>query len=131
MSNAIKFSHEGGRVESAPGIAPDAAVAIEVEDHGHRHDPDEAGRALQPFGQASSVTMRSYGGTGLGLPIAKGLVEAHRGTLVIDSSPGRGTPVRITLPRRPARADALGSRLVPESGEPEILPAALPYQWVG
>src|SRR5207302_1796709 len=39
-----------------------------------------------------------YGGTGLGLPISKGLIEAHHGQLVIDSSPGRGTRVRVILP---------------------------------
>jgi signal transduction histidine kinase len=45
------------------------------------------------------VTTRNYGGTGLGLPITKGLVEAHGGTLTIDSRAGRGTIVRIVLPR--------------------------------
>jgi signal transduction histidine kinase len=126
LSNAIKFSHEGGRVEIRAWDTPDGAVVIEIEDHGIGMTPDETGRALQPFGQASSVTVRSYGGTGLGLPIAKGLVEAHRGTLVIDSSPGRGTAVRVALPRRPARADPLGSLLVPESSESDFLSLPLP-----
>src|SRR4051812_16889689 len=53
MSNAIKFSHEGGRVEIRAWDTPDGAVAIEIEDHGIGMTPDEAGRALQPFGQAS------------------------------------------------------------------------------
>ena len=115
LSNAIKFSHEGGRVEIRAWDAHDGAVVIEIKDHGIGMTPDEADRALQPFGQASSVTTRSYGGTGLGLPIAKGLIEAHRGTLALDSSRGRGTAVRITLPRRPARPEPLGSLLAPES----------------
>jgi signal transduction histidine kinase len=135
LSNAIKFSHEGGRVEIRAWDTPDGAVVIEIEDHGIGMTPDEAGRALQPFGQASSVTVRNYGGTGLGLPIAKGLVEAHRGTLVIDGSPGRGTAVRVALPRRPARADPLGSFLAPESSESDFLspplPLAEPHERIG
>jgi signal transduction histidine kinase len=133
LSNAIKFSHEGGRVEIRAWEARDGAVVIEVKDYGIGMSPDEAGRALQPFSQASSVTVRSYGGTGLGLPIAKGLIDAHRGTLTIDTSPGRGTAVRITLPRRQVPADplaSLGLLLAPESSEPGILPAAEPYERV-
>ena len=131
LSNAIKFSHEGGEVEIRAWDTRDGAVVIEIKDYGIGMSPDEADRALQPFGQASSVTARSYGGTGLGLPIAKGLIEAHRGTLALDSSRGRGTAVRITLPRRPARPDPLGSLLAPEIGEPEILAAAEPHERVG
>jgi signal transduction histidine kinase len=124
LSNAIKFSHEGGEVEIRAWDTDDGSVVIEIKDHGIGMTADEADRALQPFGQASSVTARSYGGTGLGLPIAKGLIEAHRGTLVLDSGRGRGTAVRITLPRRPARPDPLGSLLAAGIGEPKALPAA-------
>ena len=59
---------------------------------------EELERALKPFGQANTGAARLYGGTGLGLPISKGLIEAHHGQLVIDSSPGRGTRVRVILP---------------------------------
>ena len=122
LSNAIKFSHEGGQVEIRAGEDPDGAVTIEVIDYGIGMSPDEAARALQPFNQASSVTARTYGGTGLGLPIAKGLVEAHRGTLTIDSSPGSGTSVRLILPRRPVPPAPLGS-LALDSGERGVLAA--------
>jgi signal transduction histidine kinase len=131
LSNAIKFSREGGRVEIRGWDTPDGAVVIKIEDHGIGMTPEEAVRALQPFGQASSVTARNFGGTGLGLPIAKGLVEAHRGTLAIDSSPGRGTAVRIALPPPPARADPLGSLLALESNAPDLLPAAEPHERIG
>jgi len=131
LSNAIKFSHEGGRVEIRAWEARDEAVVIEVKDYGIGMSPDEAGRALQPFSQASSVTARSYGGTGLGLPIAKGLIDAHRGTLSIDTSPGRGTAVRIMLPRQPIRPDPLAPLLASASGEPDLLPAAESYERVG
>jgi signal transduction histidine kinase len=98
---------------------------IEVTDHGIGMSPDEAVRALQPFNQASSVTARTYGGTGLGLPIAKGLVEAHRGTLTIDSSPGNGTSVRLILPRRPTRPAPLGTPAL-DNGELGVLAALEP-----
>ncbi|HEY1300091.1 MAG TPA: ATP-binding protein, partial [Stellaceae bacterium] len=59
---------------------------------------EEQHQALQPFGQAKPATTRDYGGTGLGLPITKGLVEAHGGTLTIESRAGFGTIVRVALP---------------------------------
>ncbi len=120
LSNAIKFSHEGGRIEIRAWNSRDGSVTIEIKDYGIGMTPDEADRALQPFGQASSVTARNYGGTGLGLPIAKGLVEAHRGTLALDSSRGRGTAVRMTLPRRPPRPETLGSLIAPENNEADL-----------
>jgi signal transduction histidine kinase len=99
LYNAIKFSNEGGRIYvRVLGDNPDIAV-LEIEDHGIGMSEEEQKRALQPFGQAKPVTTRNYGGTGLGLPITKGLVEAHGGTLTIDSRTGYGTLVRIVLPR--------------------------------
>jgi signal transduction histidine kinase len=130
LSNAIKFSHENGRVEIRAWESQKGEVVVEVQDHGIGMNPDEAARALQPFNQASSVTARTYGGTGLGLPIAKGLIEAHRGTLTIDSAPDCGTTVRITLPRRPIRANPPAS---PARGgdEPGLLPAVGAGERVG
>jgi len=101
LSNAIKFSNEGGKIYvRIVADQPDIAV-LEIEDHGIGMSKEEQERALQPFGQAKPVTTRNYGGTGLGLPITKGLVEAHGGTLTIDSRAGYGTLVRIVLPREP------------------------------
>jgi len=99
LSNAIKFSQEGGQIYVRnTADQPDVAV-LEIEDHGIGMSEEEQLRALQPFGQAKPVITRNYGGTGLGLPITKGLVEAHGGTLTIDSRAGCGTIVRIVLPR--------------------------------
>jgi len=103
LDNAIKFSRKGGTVEvRIMANQPDLA-AFEIEDHGIGMSDDEQQRALQPFGQAQPATTRTYGGTGLGLPITKGLVEAHGGTLTISSRAGHGTTVRIVLPREPSR----------------------------
>jgi signal transduction histidine kinase len=98
LSNAVKFSHEGGRVNIRVTAIGSESLVLEVEDFGIGMSVEEIERALQPFGQAKAATTRTHGGTGLGLPIAKGLAEAHGGTLVIDSRPEKGTLVRVVLP---------------------------------
>jgi signal transduction histidine kinase len=108
MSNAIKFSRDGGQVcirvvSDEPGLA-----VVEFEDHGIGMTEEELERALQPFGQAKPSTTRNYGGTGLGLPITKGLIEAHGGKLAIESRADQGTIARISLSteRKPLMAGA-------------------------
>src|SRR5262249_30049111 len=97
-SNAIKFSKENGKVHVRMIVdRPDLAV-LEFEDYGIGMTDDEQERALQPFGQAKPATTRNYGGTGVGLPITKGLGAANGGRLTINSRPGRGTTVRVVLP---------------------------------
>jgi signal transduction histidine kinase len=98
LSNAIKFSKEGGKVYVRVIADQTSLAVVEFEDHGIGMDEEEQERALQPFGQAKPATTRNYGGTGLGLPITKGLVEAHGGKLTIKSRPGCGTVVRVVLP---------------------------------
>jgi signal transduction histidine kinase len=98
VSNAVKFSNEHGRVALSAGVDEHGSVVFTVTDDGIGMSPADLERALQPFGQAQAATTRAHGGTGLGLPITKGLVEAHGGTLDISSSPGRGTCIRVILP---------------------------------
>jgi len=112
LSNAVKFSHEGGRVDIRAGLDRNGGLVLEIEDYGIGMTGDEIERALQPFGQATAVATGGYGGTGLGLPICKGLIEALGGDLAIESSAGRGTLVRIRLP-------AQGE---PENSAPAIVP---------
>jgi signal transduction histidine kinase len=109
LSNAIKFSHENDSVHIRLALDTGGDAAIEVEDHGIGMDREELERALQPFGQAKPATTRQYGGTGLGLPITKGLVEAHGGTLSVSSRLGEGTTVRIVLPIHPPLEPAAGA----------------------
>ena len=112
LSNAIKFSRAGAQVcIRIAADRPDLAI-VEFEDHGIGMNEDEQERALLPFGQAKPSTTRNYGGTGLGLPITKGLIEAHGGRLAIESRPGVGTTVRVFLPteRMQLAAAANGSR---------------------
>ena len=98
LSNAVKFSKEGGRVFVRVLADQPSLAVVEFQDFGIGMNEEEQERALQPFGQAKPATTSNYGGTGLGLPITKGLVEAHGGKLAISSRAGHGTVVRVFLP---------------------------------
>jgi signal transduction histidine kinase len=108
LSNAIKFSRDGGEIRIRVLSAEPGLAVVEFEDHGIGMNEEEVERALQPFGQAKPSTTRNYGGTGLGLPITKGLIEAHGGKLAIVSRAGQGTIARVSLPteRKPLMAGA-------------------------
>ena len=60
--------------------------------------PADVAIALQPFGQVDNALTRRHQGTGLGLPLAKTLVELHGGTLMVESEPGRGTKITLRFP---------------------------------
>jgi signal transduction histidine kinase len=125
LSNAVKFSHERGRIDIRAAPHGDGGLLLEVEDYGIGMSAAEIERALQPFGQATSATTRTHGGTGLGLPIAKGLVEAHGGSLTIVSSPGAGTLVRVTLPPLPP----IASKRSEAAPGPSAAEPAAPATW--
>jgi signal transduction histidine kinase/HAMP domain-containing protein len=97
LSNAVKFTEPGGRIAITAGQAAGIAT-IEVTDTGIGMTPAEVVVALTPFGQVDNRLARRYEGTGLGLPLAKELVELHGGTLTIVSEPGHGTTVRMAMP---------------------------------
>ena len=98
LANAVKFSEPGGAVVVRSAFDAYGDLAIAVIDEGIGMAPEEIPIALTPFRQVNAGLQRKYEGTGLGLPIAKQLVEMHGGTLVIDSAPGAGTTVTILLP---------------------------------
>jgi signal transduction histidine kinase len=99
VSNAVKFTPAGGTV-TVSTTAPADQVCIEVRDTGIGMTTAEIDVALQPFRQVDNSHTRKYQGTGLGLPLAKGLIEAHGGKLEITSEPGVGTTMRVLLPLR-------------------------------
>jgi signal transduction histidine kinase len=98
LSNAVKFTPAGGRV-MVNATATDDGVAIAVSDTGIGMRAEDIPTALDRFGQIDSRLARRYEGTGLGLPLAKELMELHRGTLTIASEVGVGTTVTVVLPR--------------------------------
>jgi signal transduction histidine kinase len=97
LSNAVKFTPAGGAVQVAVRRSNDGLV-ITVADTGIGMAAEDIPTALERFGQVDSRLSRAYEGTGLGLPLAKQLVELHGGTLAIESVVGRGTTVTIALP---------------------------------
>jgi len=80
--------------ETKPELARRDYVVISVTDTGTGMAPDILDRVFEPF-----FTTKPPGeGTGLGLSVSYGIVEAHNGTISVESTPGRGTTFRITLP---------------------------------
>jgi len=98
MSNAIKFTHPGGRVELAAHRMADGAIAITVADTGIGMSEDQIALALEPFGRVENTAIKDPTGTGLGLPIVQNLIEAHGGRLQIRSQLKRGTLARLVFP---------------------------------
>ena len=98
LSNAVKFTPRGGKVTLAAAVASDGWLNVSVADTGIGIAEEDIWKALVPFAQVSSDLSRKYEGTGLGLPLSKGFVEMHGGTLKIDSEPGRGTTVTVRFP---------------------------------
>jgi signal transduction histidine kinase len=98
LSNAVKFTPSGGRVAVSARVRDGNGLEIEVADTGIGMRPEEIPTALEPFRQIDNSTTRRYEGTGLGLPLAKRLVELHGGVLEIESQPGQGTTVRFRIP---------------------------------
>jgi len=98
LSNAIKFTPTGGRIETRV-VVGDATATITISDTGVGIAPDDLERVTLPFFQVENTLSRKFAGSGLGLSIARELVNLHGGKLEIDSTEGQGTTVRITLPR--------------------------------
>ncbi len=100
VTNALKFSHPGGRVMLRGRLDVTGAIRIEVIDNGIGMDDAEIATAITRFGQVASTWNRKHAGTGLGLPLAIGLVELHGGKLEIKSRKGEGTTVSVTFPAK-------------------------------
>jgi PAS domain S-box-containing protein len=96
LSNAVKFTDAGGQVIVSTALTDRGEVAFRVRDTGIGMTDTEIEAALEPFRQLA--TARRGGGTGLGLPLTKALVEANRGTLQISSTKSEGTLVEVVFP---------------------------------
>jgi PAS domain S-box-containing protein len=98
ISNAVKFTPDHGRIALSAKMTEDRACVILVEDNGIGMSDADIAAALQPFGHSSNDLNRGLDGAGLGLPLAKSLVELHGGRLEIASARHAGTTVKIILP---------------------------------
>jgi signal transduction histidine kinase len=97
ISNAIKYSAEGTEIELVTQIEEQHMLTA-VIDHGIGIPSDEIGKLFERFHRARNVSSRYYGGLGLGLYIAKAIVEAHSGSISVVSEEGQGATFTIRLP---------------------------------
>jgi signal transduction histidine kinase len=101
LSNAVKFAPEGGHVVVRLDARGDEEAVIEVEDDGPGIAPEFLPYVFDRFRQADSSSTRPSGGLGLGLAIARSLVELHGGTVIAaNRAPGSGAIFTVRLPRR-------------------------------
>lgn len=98
ISNAIKFTPEGGRVEIRADGSPSGGARLSVQDNGVGMSEEELELALTPFGQVDGSRSRLREGTGLGLPIARALTELHGATFEITSEKDVGTRIQMDFP---------------------------------
>lgn len=98
MTNAIKFSHPGASVTVAAGCDPGSAVWISVSDRGLGMSPEQMDRLFKPFGRVGVQATGGEKSTGLGLAIARRIVEAHGGRIEVESAVGKGTTFTVVLP---------------------------------
>jgi PAS domain S-box-containing protein len=114
LGNAIKFTPAGGSVTIRSSCDRNRQVIIEIIDTGVGMNADQIPVALQPFGRLGNDLHNRQGGTGLGLPLTKRLVELHGGSLTISSRPSLGTAVRLIFP--PERTVDIDQKLERKAG---------------
>jgi signal transduction histidine kinase len=98
LSNSVKFTNSRGRIQVDSVLHKSGDLVLSIKDTGVGIPPEHIERVFRPFEQIADHLTREQKGTGLGLPIAKALIELHGGDLVLSSQPGAGTTARIRLP---------------------------------
>lgn len=100
LGNAVKFTPAGGIVELAGGINDKGDFQFIVMDTGIGIEKGDLKRCFEAFSQIDSKLSRQFDGTGLGLPLARGLARLHGGDLTLSSTPGKGTTATLTIPAK-------------------------------
>jgi two-component system phosphate regulon sensor histidine kinase PhoR len=99
VSNALKYTPEGGRVQIETGVEGDYVRTV-VKDTGIGISEEDLPRIFDKFARVTSEKTRGIVGTGLGLAIVKSIVEAHLGSIAVESTEGTGTTVTVLLPQK-------------------------------
>jgi two-component system phosphate regulon sensor histidine kinase PhoR len=97
LGNAINYSPDGGEVKIS-AVSHGDYLEVLVSDTGIGIDPEELPKIFDKFYRVKHPQTRQVIGTGLGLAIVKNLVEAHRGSVQVESQPGVGTTFKVLLP---------------------------------
>ena len=98
LSNAVKFTPPGGEITIKVGWTSSGGQYLSVTDSGPGIPEDELGTVMSSFGRGSLAIKTAEQGSGLGLPIVKGLVDLHGGGFQLNSRPREGTEVIVTFP---------------------------------
>jgi signal transduction histidine kinase len=99
LANAVKFTPAGGSVTLSGGVEqPSGDLVLRVSDTGIGIASEDIPRAFEPFTQLDSSLSRRYGGSGIGLYLARALAEAQGATLALESAPGTGTTALLRFP---------------------------------
>ena len=97
LDNALKYSPEKSPIVVQLMRGPEQVV-LSVKDSGRGIPTDELERVFEPFYRVDKSRTRATGGFGLGLSFCRRVVQAHSGTIAVESSEGKGTKVIVTLP---------------------------------
>ena len=98
LCNAVKFTPEDGNISCDAHMTDDGEMVVSIIDSGIGMNNKELAKAMDKFGQVDSSLARKHEGTGLGLPLTKGLIELHGGQFEIVSNPGQGTTINMRFP---------------------------------
>ena len=104
LTNAVKFTPDGGRIELKAALTGDDSVEIAVKDTGVGIAPEEQATIFEEFRQACTADGRNQEGLGLGLALSKRFVEMHGGNIRVRSQPEQGSTFTFTLPLQPCPA---------------------------
>ena len=103
LSNAIEFTPSDGSVVVDAQVEPGGNVRVSISDTGIGIAARDMERVMAPFVQVDGTRSREHGGAGLGLPLAKAMIELHGGTIEIESKPKAGTTVALRFPAERVR----------------------------
>jgi signal transduction histidine kinase len=109
LSNGVKFTEPSGRILIGYVVDSTGDMVISIKDTGIGIPPEHLQRVLNPFEQVADHLTKENEGSGLGLPIARALMELHGGELILNSTLGVGTTVFLRLPH--GRVNFIGAQV--------------------